>query len=95
MFKVPTPKYWQTSLARSAKLGDTSWARLTTEQTSWNLPDSQLRLKSKTEPSVTKLLNYIWGGHRTTLKETEQSFTGRGGHRTYFVAGDIHETNFR
>ena len=62
VFKVPTPKYWQTSLARSAKLGDTSWARLTTELTSWNFPDSQLCLESKTEPSVVRAPNYIVGG---------------------------------
>ena len=42
-------KRWETSLARSATLGDKSWARLTTELTSWNLADSQLCLESKTE----------------------------------------------
>ena len=51
-------KQTTTSLARSTTLEDTSWARLTIELTSWNLPDSQLCLESKTEPSVTKSQNY-------------------------------------
>ena len=42
-----------TSLARSATLGDTSWARLAPELTSWNLPDSQPYLESK-NPIQTK-----------------------------------------
>ena len=44
-------------------------------KTSWNLPDSQLCLESKTEPSVAKALNYIkgGGGHRT-----EKTYSGRG-----------------
>ena len=29
-----------TSLARNATLKDTSWAKMTTELTSWNVPDS-------------------------------------------------------
>ena len=36
----------ETSLAGSATLRDTSWARLTIELTSWNLPDSQHCLES-------------------------------------------------
>ena len=35
----------------------TSWLHLA----SWNLPDSQLFLQSKTEPSVAKAPNYIGG----------------------------------
>ena len=35
----PNPANPETSLARSATVGDTSLARLTNEQTSWNLPD--------------------------------------------------------
>ena len=57
-FSTPIQLKFKTSLARSATLGDTSWARLT----SGNLPDSQLRLESKTEPSVAKARNYIGGG---------------------------------
>ena len=56
----------KTSLAGSATLGDTSWARL--HLASWNLPDSQ----SKTELE--------W--HRTTLRgghRTEKMCTRRGG----------------
>ena len=45
-----------------------------------NLPDSQLQFESKTEPSVAKAQNYTGGRHRT-----EKMYTGRGGHRTYFV----------
>ena len=49
--------------------------------TSQNLPDSQLCLESKTEPSVAK-----WGGHRT-----ENRYTGRGGQHTYlFEVGTLH-----
>ena len=56
-------------------------ARLTTELTSWNLPDSQLSLESKTEGSVAK-----GGGHHT-----ENRYTGRGGHRTYLIeVGTLH-----
>ena len=43
---------------------------------SWNLPDSELCLESKTEPSVAK----EGGGHRT-----EKTYTGRGGHRTSLI----------
>ena len=50
----------KTSSARSATLGDISWARLTTELTSWNLPDYQLCLKSKTEQRHQTTLG---GGH--------------------------------
>ena len=60
----------KTSFARSATLEDTSWDRLTTELTSWNLPDSQPCFESKTEPIVAKAPRYgkniYWeGGHRT------------------------------
>ena len=37
----------ETSSAGSAKLGYTSWDKLTTEVISWNFPDSQLCLESK------------------------------------------------
>ena len=72
-----TDKRWETSLARSATLGDKSWARLTTELTSWNLADSQLCLESKTE------LHWGWG-HRT-----EKPYTSREVHHTYFRVGII------
>ena len=52
----------RTNLARSVTLVDTSWSRLTNELTSWNLPDSQLHIESKTEPSVAKAPNYIGRG---------------------------------
>ena len=65
---VKWPEISETSFARSATLEDTSWARLTTELTRWNLPDSQLCLKSKTEQSVAKAQNYIGGrGHCTYI----------------------------
>ena len=51
----------QTSSARRATLRDTSWARLTTEQTSWNFMESQLDLESKTEPSLGRHQT-TWGG---------------------------------
>ena len=72
----------KTSFARSATLEDTSWDRLTTELTSWNLPDSHLHLNSKTEPSVTK--------HQTTLGRggiTKKKRILGGGHRKYFLDG--------
>ena len=50
-----------TSLAKSATLRDTSFARLTIELTSRNLPDSKLCLESKTESSVAKEPNFIGG----------------------------------
>ena len=36
---------------------------------SWNLPDSQLSLESKTEPRVAKAQNYMEGGGDTALKK--------------------------
>ena len=95
----------ETSLARSATLGDTSWDRLTIELASWNLSDSQLCLESKTDPSVAKAQKkFIWAGHRTKKDKMRggtpyilsclgeqlgwgKTYTGRGGHRTYFVDG--------
>ena len=45
------------------------------------MSDSQLNLESKTEMSVAKAQNYIWGGgHRT-----ESMYAGREGHHTYFL----------
>ena len=66
---VKWPEISETSFARSATLEDTSWARLPTELTRWNLPDSQLCLKSKTEPCVANAPNYIGGGtpHRKNV----------------------------
>ena len=79
-------KRWETSLARSATLGDKSWARLTTELTSWNLADSQLCLESKTE--------LVWQKHQTTLggeiHRTEKHIVGGGDTAlTFFMGGTI------
>ena len=72
----------ETSLARSATLGDTSWDRLTIELASWNLSDSQLCLESKTDPSLAK------GGGDTALKT---DIYWKGGHRTYLIeVGTLH-----
>ena len=38
---------------------------MTTGLKSWNLPDFLVCLESKTEPSVAKEQNYMWGGHHT------------------------------
>ena len=50
-------------------------ANLCLHLTSWNLPDSQLCLKSKREPSVAKAQNYIWGWGGILHRKTS---TGRG-----------------
>ena len=62
--------YLITSSARSATLEDTSWAWL--YLASWNLPDSQFCLKSKTEPKCSR--------HRTKLeRDTAQKKCIPGG----------------
>ena len=67
----------KTSSAGSATLEDTSWGRL--YLTSWNLPDSQLRIQDRA------MCGKGWG-HRT-----ENRYTGRGGHRTYLIeVGTLH-----
>ena len=73
-----TQKNKKTSSAGSSTLGHSIWARLCF--TSWNLPDSQLCLESKTEPEWHRA-TFGGGGHCT-----ERINTGRG-HRTYFVDG--------
>ena len=58
----------RTSLAGSATLGENK--QLTTELTSWNLPDYQFCLESKTELIVAKAKNCIfWGGGGTKQKK--------------------------
>ena len=70
----------KTSFAWIATLGDSSWARLTIGLTSWNLPNSQLCLESKTEPSVAN-----WGGHRTKKHKLRGGDTAH----TFLIGGTI------
>ena len=71
-----TKKKVRASSAGSATVRDISWAKLITELTGWNLPDSQLHLESNRGKS-TELQR-----HRTTGRggDTAQKkmYTGRG-----------------
>ena len=51
------------------RLSQTEKANMWLNLTSWNVPDSQLHLESKTELSVAKAQNYMDGGtpHRKKL----------------------------
>ena len=49
---------------------------------SFNFPDSQLCLESKTEPRLEKAPNYMEGGGTPNRKNIYW-----GGHRTYFLDG--------